>query len=396
MSGVTSYRSRPAQFSESESSSSDEDEDQPWKRQKRFSKSQQETPMMVASVKESTEPSKSTTASGLKRKRNNVWGEVVQQQEEEQVARDITQFDMYSNKERDVESYNYQSWDDGTAKQKPLGNPITYGDSVANQNRKLPEAVGGSNDDSWLVDDEVKTQTAVKNRLGTKEDMNHKDHTERLKEYGNEMKFVELSSDMHRKDVAGKIAYSLQEPKRDMVKVVVEELGIKKSINVWKETWDIEQTGGMMVNNGSRRRTPGGVFFQLLKKDPEITSEKKEVIFAMSNSQSKQEGKSRRRRMRRKQRITQMETEFDVADALRNEVERQKREETKEQMKQDECSEEEKHNPSRSTSERSTEVLEAGRHEENQREMKDIEDIGPSAGQKPKPDDDMEEGEISD
>lgn len=248
MSGVTSYRSRPAQFSESESSSSDEDEDQPWKRQKRFSKSQQETPMMVASVKESTEPSKSTTASGLKRKRNNVWGEVVQQQEEEQVARDITQFDMYSNKERDVESYNYQSWDDGTAKQKPLGNPITYGDSVANQNRKLPEAVGGSNDDSWLVDDEVKTQTAVKNRLGTKEDMNHKDHTERLKEYGNEMKFVELSSDMHRKDVAGKIAYSLQEPKRDMVKVVVEELGIKKSINVWKETWDIEQTGGMMVN----------------------------------------------------------------------------------------------------------------------------------------------------
>ncbi|PIK39073.1 putative phosphorylated adapter RNA export protein [Apostichopus japonicus] len=132
--------------------------------------------------------------------------------------------------------------------------------------------------------------------------------TKGVEKYSNSMKHVKLRSDMHKKDLAGKIAYSLQEPKREMVKTVVDELDVQKVMSVWEETWDLEQHGGMMVNNGSRRRTPGGVFFQLLKTDPDIPKEKKDIIFAMSNFQSKQEGKSRRRRLRRKHRTNAMDT----------------------------------------------------------------------------------------
>ncbi|PIK57172.1 putative phosphorylated adapter RNA export protein [Apostichopus japonicus] len=301
MSSVASYRSQPAQVFDSESSDSDE-EDQPWKRQK---KKKEETPMVVSSAARERDLPARSTSGRFKRKRNNIWAEVVQEQEEEQVARDITQFDMYSSKERDVESYNFKINDEGAVKHQPLGNPIVFDDKADNKNRKVPDALGSSHDDAWLEQGEG-NQRGVKARLGSTGD--YTGETKGVEKYSNSMKHVKLRSDMHKKDLAGKIAYSLQEPKREMVKTVVDELGVEKVMSVWEETWDLEQHGGMMVNNGSRRRTPGGVFFQLLKTDPDIPKEKKDIIFAMSNFQSKQEGKSRRRRLRRKHRTNAMDT----------------------------------------------------------------------------------------
>ncbi|GFS92818.1 hypothetical protein NPIL_6141, partial [Nephila pilipes] len=51
---------------------------------------------------------------------------------------------------------------------------------------------------------------------------------------------------------------------------VVKFIGIEKAMQLLKMTEDIEENGGMMIKNQQRRRTPGGVFFQLLKSDKNI------------------------------------------------------------------------------------------------------------------------------
>jgi hypothetical protein len=48
--------------------------------------------------------------------------------------------------------------------------------------------------------------------------------------------------------------------------LVVRALGAPRVITLLKQTIAIEEQGGLMVLNGSRRRTPGGVFFQLAKE----------------------------------------------------------------------------------------------------------------------------------
>lgn len=40
----------------------------------------------------------------------------------------------------------------------------------------------------------------------------------------------------------------------------------------------MEECGGMLINNGKRRRTPGGVFLQLFKMRKDISDEIKVTI----------------------------------------------------------------------------------------------------------------------
>lgn len=47
---------------------------------------------------------------------------------------------------------------------------------------------------------------------------------------------------------------------------VVEVCGVDWSMEVLEETRQIEANGGMMTADGSRRRTPGGVYMNLVKK----------------------------------------------------------------------------------------------------------------------------------
>jgi len=50
------------------------------------------------------------------------------------------------------------------------------------------------------------------------------------------------------------------------VELVVEALGIKKSVKLLRKSLQIEENGGMMVYNQSRRRTLGGIFFFLAQR----------------------------------------------------------------------------------------------------------------------------------
>lgn len=58
---------------------------------------------------------------------------------------------------------------------------------------------------------------------------------------------------------------------------IVETCGVEQTLIWLEETLAIEARGGLMVNNGERRRTPGGVFFYLVKGH--LAKELREQLF---------------------------------------------------------------------------------------------------------------------
>ena len=68
---------------------------------------------------------------------------------------------------------------------------------------------------------------------------------------------------------AEKVAEVLEETHKAtkfQLALIVQALGADVVKALLKETLQIEQNGGVMLPDGSRRRTPGGVFFDLVKK----------------------------------------------------------------------------------------------------------------------------------
>ena len=51
----------------------------------------------------------------------------------------------------------------------------------------------------------------------------------------------------------------------DLITGVVELVGRDVALDLFQQTRKIEGGGGMMIKNGSRRRTPGGLYLQLLR-----------------------------------------------------------------------------------------------------------------------------------
>ncbi len=85
------------------------------------------------------------------------------------------------------------------------------------------------------------------------------------------------------------LAAKLSEPKTDLMIGVVEMVGPEVCVELFKKTQDIESRGGMMIKNGERRRTPGGVFLQLLRdmgadeSETRVNSKDVKLFFAQSN-----------------------------------------------------------------------------------------------------------------
>ena len=61
------------------------------------------------------------------------------------------------------------------------------------------------------------------------------------------------------------IADALQEPNVDLIRRVVRVLGESRAHALLEETRTIEAAGGLLTADQSRRRTPGGVFFHVVK-----------------------------------------------------------------------------------------------------------------------------------
>ncbi|XP_072757138.1 uncharacterized protein Phax [Anoplolepis gracilipes] len=80
-------------------------------------------------------------------------------------------------------------------------------------------------------------------------------------------------------DIAVDITTKLNEKKELLIRRVVDIIGKERAIDFFQKTKKIEETGGMLIMNGSRRRTAGGVYFWLVKNDKHIPQEKIREIF---------------------------------------------------------------------------------------------------------------------
>lgn len=86
---------------------------------------------------------------------------------------------------------------------------------------------------------------------------------------------------------------------------VVNTLGRDLPIKLFKETQKIESDGGMLIVNGMRRRTPGGVFLFLLKNCDEITSKQKKDIF-LEETRKTVKGRKLSQALRRDQKVEEL------------------------------------------------------------------------------------------
>jgi len=91
-----------------------------------------------------------------------------------------------------------------------------------------------------------------------------------------------VSSDVLRETTAT-IAKQLNESAVERLRWVVAYLGPDVALEVMDDTLKIEEQGGMLVQNGSRRRTPGGIFFSLVKKGINKQDRRKLFPYTPSN-----------------------------------------------------------------------------------------------------------------
>jgi Phosphorylated adapter RNA export protein, RNA-binding domain len=74
------------------------------------------------------------------------------------------------------------------------------------------------------------------------------------------------------------LADALQEPKKALLAQVLQTLGQERCAALLAETLALEHNGGMLTKAGTRRRTPGGVFFALVKQ--QCTSRERHRLFS--------------------------------------------------------------------------------------------------------------------
>ncbi|KAK9511525.1 hypothetical protein O3M35_000164 [Rhynocoris fuscipes] len=126
---------------------------------------------------------------------------------------------------------------------------------------------------------------------------------ELAKKFARILDCLEVNETNSFEEVAEDITKKLKERNQELILKIVIVLGKEKAIQVYEKTRLIEKMGGMLINNGSRKRTSGGVFIFLVRSDKEISDDKLMAIFESDDQQQKDVCKllnSLKKRRRRK------------------------------------------------------------------------------------------------
>ncbi|XP_008276771.1 phosphorylated adapter RNA export protein isoform X2 [Stegastes partitus] len=275
------YRSsgRTAESSDSDADSSDE-EAAVWRR-----KRQKVSNAPPCPVRPRPNPAPAHGALGG-RKVNNIWGSVVQEQCQDAVTSELSIFGMegVSMSSRNVETYNFVLARKIMEKERE-SQPKNEGE-VSMLDAELEEYMKGRGSEDGPGGD-AKRKRPAKDRLGPRAEMDVKGR-------------YEITEDDPDDKVTDEIAHRLQEPKKDLIERVVQVVGKKKAIELLGETATLEESGGVYTMDGSRRRTPGGVYLNLLKNTPSITKAQIRKIFLeeqQKDQKSKKAAQKRRRHM---------------------------------------------------------------------------------------------------
>ncbi|KAF7250543.1 Phosphorylated adapter RNA export protein [Varanus komodoensis] len=227
-------------------------------------------------------PPKQITVGG--KKINNIWCTVLQDQNQDEVASELGILGMEGSidRSRASETYNYllakKMRDQSNTEvvellDKELDDYMQSGKKTSKEEEEEEENGQGH----------LKRKRPIKDRLDKRQEMIYKGR-------------YEITEDDPEEKVADEIAYRLCEPKKDLIIRVVKIIGKKKSIELLMETAEVEQNGGLLIINGSRRRTPGGVYLNLLKNTPSITGEQIKEIFYTENQKEYENKKAAKKR----------------------------------------------------------------------------------------------------
>lgn len=223
------------------------------------------------------------------RKVNNIWGSVVQDQCQDAITAELGIFGMegeVSMSSRNVETYNFVLARKIMEKERQMEKEATEDGEVSMLDAQLEEYMK----DRGSVErpgGDAKRKRSAKERLGPRAEMDIKGR-------------YEITEDDPDDKVTDEIAHRLQEPKKDLIERVVSAIGKKKAIELLGETATLEESGGVYTMDGSRRRTPGGVYLNLLKNTPSISKSQIRKIFIEEHQKeckSKKAAQKRRRHM---------------------------------------------------------------------------------------------------
>ncbi|XP_060136112.1 phosphorylated adapter RNA export protein isoform X2 [Zootoca vivipara] len=178
-------------------------------------------------------PQKQITVGG--KKINNIWGAVLQEQNQDAVASELGILGMEGSidRSRASETYNYLLAKKLMKESEPeVGEVLDkeLDEYMQDDKKTLPK----EEEEEEIGQGLLKRKRPVKDRLGERQEMNYKGR-------------YEITEDDPEEKVADEIAYRLCEPKKDLIVRVVKIIGKKKSIELLMETAEVEQNGGLFI-----------------------------------------------------------------------------------------------------------------------------------------------------
>ena len=200
-------------------------------------------------------------------------------------------------------------------------------------------------DDTTSKDDESDrrgTKRSVRDRLGDKKVRLDRYKNEVLPAPGKPRQIPDIAEDSliegSDDDFGKEIADRLQEEKPEMIVDLVRILGRRAVWEYFQKTQKVESEGGMMINNGARRRTAGGVFCHLLRSAEGETAEKAKEFFR----ESQKSEQKRRILLAKSKKKKKFEDEMEEFLARKREIAEEKKvKDNEETMEDDSVKEEE-------------------------------------------------------
>ncbi|ALC48199.1 Phax [Drosophila busckii] len=215
--------------------------------------------------------SSDTDAHGARFRNYNVWTAALQEESLSENMRSCNLTRQVGN-DRSVENYAFPQKHKKSLKRRLFDSPNES--SALKRGRQF----SCSNESAAQ-----QAKTSVKQRLGQR--------VRRGNNFGKPRHILDLN-DLNARDacdVASEMASKLYELKDELIVRVVQVLGIDLPLQLYKQTQRIEADGGIMIKNGNRRRTPGGVFLFLLKQHEQITPAQLKSIFSEDKTKSRKQ-----------------------------------------------------------------------------------------------------------
>lgn len=131
---------------------------------------------------------------------------------------------------------------------------------------------------------------------------------------------AEFDDNVSTDELGNQIAAAMGEKDPDTVKKIVNAIGRELALKLFDETKEVEKSGGMKITDGSRRRTPGGVFITLFKMDSTVSKETKNGIFDNMRFADKQRSKQKKKAQNFTKQLEDVKKTMELVAKAENDV----------------------------------------------------------------------------